>query len=164
MNPLRGPNEESFGVRFPPLSDAYDLALRRRAHDAWAKLDLPSGTKPLQEGVYAFSAGPTYETRAECRMFSALGADLVGMSTVPEVIVARHSGIKVLALSLVTNNCLLDPSVKGNDPSVKGLDEKALHDLTSKGAANHLEVLAAGRLAAARMQTLVSLVIDGLYA
>jgi purine-nucleoside phosphorylase len=82
MNPLRGPNEETFGVRFPPLSDAYDLALRRRAHRAWTAMGLEA---TLHEGVYGFSAGPTYETRAECRMFHSLGADLVGMSTVPEV-------------------------------------------------------------------------------
>lgn len=110
FHPLRGPNEEEFGVRFPPLSDAYDLELRQIAHRSWK--ELRAGTpseRRMHEGVYAFVAGPTYETRAECRMLRQLGADVVGMSTVPEIIAARHSGMAVLAFSLVTNKSVLDP-------------------------------------------------------
>jgi len=101
FNPLIGANLDSFGPRFPAVSDAYTYALRRIAFEAafsigWAEDD-------IREGVYAFVAGPSYETRAEARQLAAMGADVVGMSTVPEVIVARHSGIKVLGLSLITN-------------------------------------------------------------
>ncbi|KAF2666082.1 hypothetical protein BT63DRAFT_376695 [Microthyrium microscopicum] len=149
VNPLRGPNEEQFGVRFPPLSDAYDLALRRGAHDAWRKLGIK---RPLHEGVYSFAAGPTYETRAECRMLRTLGGDLVGMSTVPEVIVARHSGMRVLAFSLVTNKCLLDPPITGDNVLLQNLSESELDAFMTRGGANHAEVLEAGRQAASTMQ------------
>ncbi|GAA5825202.1 hypothetical protein JCM11251_006141 [Rhodosporidiobolus azoricus] len=100
-NPLIGANRETLGPRFPPMSDAYDFPLRRLAYLAAHDLQLPKGT--LKEGVYAWVAGPTYETRAEQRFLRAAGADVVGMSTVPEVIAARHAGLRVLVLSLVTN-------------------------------------------------------------
>ncbi|KAF4551407.1 Purine nucleoside phosphorylase-like protein [Elsinoe fawcettii] len=76
-HPLRGPNADDFGVRFPPLSDAYDIELRRRAHLAWQEIAPSNNARKLREGVYAFLCGPTYETRAECRMMRTLGADLV---------------------------------------------------------------------------------------
>jgi xanthosine phosphorylase len=98
FNPLTGPNDDAFGPRFPNLSQAYDLALRRRLQEHAAAL----GT-PLHEGVYLAAAGPSFETPAEIRAFKTLGADLVGMSTVPEVIVARHAGLRVAAVSVVTN-------------------------------------------------------------
>lgn len=97
-SPLVGPNDETLGPRFPDLSDAYDAGYRRLAREAAAELGLPLG-----EGVYAAWLGPAFETPAEIRMLRALGADLVGMSTVPEVLAARHMGIRCLALSCVTN-------------------------------------------------------------
>lgn len=167
FHPLRGPNEEDFGVRFPPLSDAYDLELRQRAHAAWEDLH-PRGDRSgirqrqMHEGVYAFVAGPSYETRAECRMLRSLGADVVGMSTVPEIIVARHSGMRVLAFSLVTNNAVLEAVVPGNDPELRGMRREELEAYLSRGRANHEEVLEAGRLAAEDMQRLVAKIVGEL--
>ena len=97
-NPLTGPNEERFGPRFPDLTEAYDLRFRNLAKEEAKKLKIT-----LHEGVYAALAGPSYETPAEIRYLRTIGADLVGMSTVPEVIVARHMGIRVMAISCVTN-------------------------------------------------------------
>jgi purine-nucleoside phosphorylase len=97
-SPLVGPNDDSLGPRFPDLTDAYDPEYRRLAHEAAGRLGLPLG-----EGVYAAWLGPAFETPAEIRMMRTLGADLVGMSTVPEVLAARHMGIRCLALSCVTN-------------------------------------------------------------
>jgi len=97
-NPLIGANDERFGLRFPDMSEAYDKKFRKLALDASTRL----GTN-LGEGVYAALAGPSFETPAEIRFLRAIGADLVGMSTVPEVLAARHSGIRVLGISCVTN-------------------------------------------------------------
>lgn len=97
-NPLIGENLETFGPRFPDMSDAYTKAYREVAYEV-AKQEGIS----LQEGVYLGVSGPTYETPAEIRAFKTLGADAVGMSTVPEVIVAAHSGMKVLGISAITN-------------------------------------------------------------
>jgi len=97
-SPLVGPNDESLGPRFPDMTDAYDPDYRRLAREAAARLGVELG-----EGVYAAWLGPAFETPAEIRMMRALGADLVGMSTVPEVLAARHMGIRCLALSCVTN-------------------------------------------------------------
>jgi purine-nucleoside phosphorylase len=97
-NPLNGPNDDSLGPRFPDMSDAYDSALRRKAVDAGAKLGIA-----LNEGIYAGLLGPSYETPAEIRYLRTIGADLVGMSTVPEVIAARHMGVRCMAISCVTN-------------------------------------------------------------
>ncbi len=94
-NPLRGPNEDSLGPRFPNMSDAYDANLRSLAQRA-------AGQR-LREGVYMMVAGPSYETPAEYMALRAMGADAVGMSTCPEVIVARHMGVRVLGISLITN-------------------------------------------------------------
>ncbi len=98
FNPLRGPNPEELGPRFPDMTHAYDPELRRIAHEVALELGIE-----LREGVYLATMGPSYETPAEIRAFRALGADLVGMSTVPEVIAARHAGMRVLAVSCVTN-------------------------------------------------------------
>lgn len=98
VNPLRGPNDEQLGERFPDMSDAYDPTLRRLAARVGSELGLT-----LREGIYACSQGPAYETPAEVRMLRTLGADLAGMSTVPEVIAARHMGARVLGISCVTN-------------------------------------------------------------
>ncbi|HEX2571511.1 MAG TPA: purine-nucleoside phosphorylase [Polyangia bacterium] len=97
-SPLRGANDDAVGVRFPDMSDAYDLSLRQLAADAGAEMGLR-----LREGIYACLPGPAYETPAEVRMVRILGADLVGMSTVPEVIAARHMRARVLGISCVTN-------------------------------------------------------------
>lgn len=162
---MRGPNDESFGVRFPPLSDAYDLNLRRRAHAAWAKLESSRTKKSrtLQEGVYAFVAGPTYETRAECRFLHQAGADLVGMSTVPEIIVARHSGIRILAMSLVTNNAVLAPGPRGDDPAIAKMSVEELNEYLSRGKATHEEVMEAGKDATKDVVALVRQVLIDLY-
>jgi purine-nucleoside phosphorylase len=97
-SPLVGPNDDTLGPRFPDMSDAYDPLYRSLARDAAERLGLTLG-----EGVYAAWLGPAFETPAEIRMLRTLGADLVGMSTVPEVLAARHMGIRCLALSCVTN-------------------------------------------------------------
>jgi len=102
-NPLLGANDERFGTRFPAMTDAYDPALRALAREVAAAL----GT-PLREGVYAMVSGPSFETPAELRMLRALGADAVGMSTVPEVIAARHLGMCVLGACCITNAALAD--------------------------------------------------------
>jgi purine-nucleoside phosphorylase len=97
-NPLAGPNDDRFGPRFPDMTHAYDPEFRRFVAEEGKKLALN-----LHEGVYLALAGPNYETPAEIHSFRAIGADLVGMSTVPEVIAARHSGLRVLGISCVTN-------------------------------------------------------------
>lgn len=97
-NPLIGPNNDRFGPRFPDMTRAYDAEFRRFVAEAGKKLALN-----LHEGVYLALAGPNYETPSEIHAFRTLGADLVGMSTVPEVLAARHSGLRVLGISCVTN-------------------------------------------------------------
>jgi purine-nucleoside phosphorylase len=98
MSPLVGPEDDSVGPRFPDMSVAYDPELRRFLHEAAASSGLS-----LREGVYAWLLGPQYETPAEIRMVKMLGAQAVGMSTVPEVIALRHMGVRVAALSCITN-------------------------------------------------------------
>jgi xanthosine phosphorylase len=98
MNPLSGANDASYGPRFPDMKDAYDPELRRLLRRAAKRASIR-----LAEGVYLASAGPSFETAAEVRAFHRLGADAVGMSTVPETIVARHCGLRVAGLSAITN-------------------------------------------------------------
>jgi purine-nucleoside phosphorylase len=128
-SPLRGPNDERLGPRFPDLSEAYDPTLRALT----ARVSDARGLGVLREGIYAGLPGPSYETPAEVRMLRALGADLVGMSTVLETIAARHMGARVLGLSCVAN------LAAGLSP----------HLLT------HEEVLETGRKAAPRFQALL---------
>lgn len=97
-NPLIGKNDSRLGVRFPDMSEAYSKELIEKAKAVASRLNIP-----LQEGVYVGNTGPTYETPAEVRMLRTLGGDAVGMSTVPEVIVARHSGLEVLGISCISN-------------------------------------------------------------
>ena len=97
-NPLIGPNDEKLGPRFPDMSNAYDPGLRKLALDAARELGIA-----LKQGVYLAVSGPSYETAAEVRAFRALGADAVGMSTVPEVIYANYLGLRVLGLSVIAN-------------------------------------------------------------
>jgi purine-nucleoside phosphorylase len=128
MNPLRGPNEADWGPRFPELSRAYDPALRALTREVGEAEGLP-----VHEGVYVMLAGPSFETPAEVRFLRMIGADAVGMSTVPEVIVACHGGMRVLALSGISN--VLNP--------------EAFEPPT------HEEVLHAGRVLAPRLLTLI---------
>ena len=97
-NPLTGPNDDTLGPRFPDMTEAYAAAYRAIAHDVAKTIGIQ-----LDEGVYAALSGPSYETPAEIRYLRTIGADLVGMSTVPEVILANYLGMKVLAISCVTN-------------------------------------------------------------
>ena len=97
-NPLVGPNDDRFGRRFPDMSEVYSKRLRGLAEDAARAIDLP-----IEHGVYVAVSGPSYETPAEIRAFRTWGADAVGMSTVPEAIVARHMGIEVLGISCISN-------------------------------------------------------------
>lgn len=98
VNPLMGPNDDTLGPRFPDMSEAYSREYREAAKQVARELCIP-----IREGVYAAMLGPSYETPAEIRFLRAIGADVVGMSTVPEVIVANHMGLKVLGISCVTN-------------------------------------------------------------
>lgn len=117
-SPLRGPNLESFGERFIDQTNVYDRGLRRMAAESAEQLNLP-----LKEGVYAYSRGPQYETPAEIRALRRLGADAVGMSTVPEAIAARHGGQRVLAISCISNMAagMLDQPLNHQDVMAVGV-------------------------------------------
>jgi purine-nucleoside phosphorylase len=128
INPLRGQLPADWGPRFPDMTAAYDPALRGLAHRLADELGVP-----LSDGVYAGLAGPTYETPAEVRMLQTLGADVTGMSTVLEVIAARHMGVRCLGISMVSN------------PAAGMSDEPIVHD----------DVLAAGKRAAGNVQKLI---------
>ncbi|XP_037358837.1 purine nucleoside phosphorylase [Talpa occidentalis] len=137
QNPLRGPNEERFGTRFPAMSDAYDRDMRLLAHRIWEQM---KEQRELQEGTYVMVAGPNFETVAECMLLQKLGADAVGMSTVPEVIVARHCGLRVFGFSLITN--------------------KVIMNYESHKTANHQEVLDSGKNAAQKLEEFISRLMD----
>ncbi|WLF78250.1 Purine nucleoside phosphorylase [Lodderomyces elongisporus] len=150
-HPLRGPNMEEFGPRFQPLSDAYDHELRKLFVTV-AKDELKL-TRKINEGTYFFAAGPTFESRAEVRLIRTLGGDAVGMSTVPEVIVARHCGLRVLALSLITNE-----GVGEKPPSALHENPKALDE----GMASHDEVLETANEASKDVQKIIESVVNKL--
>jgi purine-nucleoside phosphorylase len=128
LSPLRGPNLEEFGPRFPDMSQAYDRGLMELAREAARENGIP-----LQEGVYAALGGPSFETPADLRYLRIIGADAVGMSTVPEVIVARHGGMRVLGISGISNKANLD----GNTPTT------------------HEEVLTAGEVIAPKLIAII---------
>jgi purine-nucleoside phosphorylase len=124
-NPLIGPNDDRLGPRFPDMSEPYDARLREMARDVASEQRIT-----LREGVYVAVQGPNLETRAEYRFLRALGADVVGMSTVPEVIVAVHGGMKVLGISIITDACLPDALEPASLDQILAMAGKAEPDLT----------------------------------
>jgi purine-nucleoside phosphorylase len=136
-NPLWGPNDETLGPRFPAMNNAYDRELRRLALQVAGELGIE-----LRQGVYAGLGGPTFETPAEVRFLRMAGADATGMSTVHEVIVARHMGLRVLGFSGISNATIADPDVEEQ--------------------ANHEEVLAAGRAMTPKLMALIRGVLQRL--
>jgi purine-nucleoside phosphorylase len=130
LNPLRGPNLDEFGPRFPDMSAVYDSELRKRAKEVAEEEEIP-----VHEGVYICLAGPSYETMADLGFLRTIGADAVGMSTVPEATVARHGGTRVLGLSGITN---VLPTAGG--PVVE---------------TDHEEVLAAGEKLTPRLEKII---------
>lgn len=160
-NPLIGPNNDAFGPRFPSVSDAYDLHLRRLAFRCAHKLNL---FDRVQSGIYCFVSGPQYESRAESRLLRLAGGDAVGMSTVPEVIVARHMGVNVLGLSLITNIV-----VNRREDDVKVEVEREIkgelvnnQDGMNEDKANHEEVLKASNTYAENVRNLVNMIVQQL--
>ncbi len=131
LNPLRGPNDESLGPRFPDMTHAYDPGLLAITRTVATRLGIQ-----LREGVYIMLAGPSYESPADIRFLRMIGADAVGMSTVPEVIVARHGGMRVLGISLISNSLVFG-------------HEKVEHD----------QVLEAGKAALPKLASLVKQVL-----
>ena len=128
-NPLVGPNDDSLGPRFPDMSAPYDAELRALAREVAVERRIV-----LREGVYIAVTGPSLETRAEYRALRMLGADVVGMSTVPEVIVALHGGMRVLGVSIITDQCLpdaLEPATVERIIAVAGRAEPLLSSLVS---------------------------------
>jgi purine-nucleoside phosphorylase len=125
-NPLIGANDDRLGVRFPDMSAPYDAALGALARSVAADLGVS-----LREGIYVAVPGPNLETRAEYRMLRALGADVVGMSTVPEVIVAVHAGMRVLGLSIITDQCLPDALEPANVATIIATAGRAEPRLTA---------------------------------
>jgi purine-nucleoside phosphorylase len=146
-NPLYGPNDPAMGPRFPDMSAAYDPDLRRLAHRQAARLGFG-----LQEGVYAMLGGPSYETPAEVRFLRIIGADAVGMSTASEVVVARHGGMRVLGVSMISNAI----------PVAGAPAAEAVHTAAPAGLLGHEEVLAAGAAAAPRLLALIRAVLGEL--
>jgi purine-nucleoside phosphorylase len=136
LNPLRGPNDPEIGPRFPDMSQAYDPELRRLALQTAARLGIT-----LHQGVYIMLSGPSFETPADLRFLRLIGADAVGMSTVPEVTIAHHAGVRVLGISGISNAAVLEP-----------------------GAAtlSHEEVLATGKTIVARLSPLIKAIVHHL--
>jgi purine-nucleoside phosphorylase len=137
LNPLRGPNLDEFGPRFPDMSEPYDAHLQALARRAAARADLA-----LREGVYVCLAGPSFETLADLRFLRLIGVDAVGMSTVPEVIVARHGGTRVLGLSGISNVAPIEGA-----PTVE---------------TTHEEVLKAGQVLVPQMEMIIRGVLEAL--
>jgi len=127
-NPLRGPNLDEFGPRFPDMSQVYDLELLATAQQVSDELKLN-----VRRGIYAGLSGPSFETPADCRFLRLAGADAVGMSTVPEAIVARHGGLRVLGISGISNKI----------------------DINGNNVASHEEVLEAGKVIVPKLSALI---------
>ncbi|MCQ2154131.1 MAG: purine-nucleoside phosphorylase [Bacteroidales bacterium] len=127
-NPLVGPNLDSFGERFPDMTCVYDKGLRELAAESAKELGIP-----VKSGVYLASTGPTYETPAEVRFYRSIGADLLGMSTVPEAVAARHCGLKVFGMSVVTNksNDSSESRVLNDGQDVIRMADRATADMTA---------------------------------
>lgn len=136
-NPLHGPNDERFGPRFPPMNKAYNIEYRKIAKEVAKELNMEN---IIREGVYTCLGGPNFETVAELSMLKMVGVDAVGMSTVHEVITARHCDMKVFALSLITNECVTS------------------YEMDSE--ANHEEVLDVGRMRQEILRKFVSTLVD----
>ncbi|CAL1547839.1 unnamed protein product [Lymnaea stagnalis] len=139
VNPLVGPNDTRFGPRFPPMSRAYDLNIRQLA------LRLAKGMgfgDFIREGVYSMMVGPNFETVTECRLLQIVGVDATGMSTVPEVLVAKHCGMTVFGMSLITNMVIMEYDVENT--------------------ANHEEVLETGERRSKDLQKLVTAIVQEL--
>ncbi|MDC1143078.1 purine-nucleoside phosphorylase [Planctomycetota bacterium] len=126
VNPLIGTNDESLGVRFPDMSAPYSRRLIDLAHASASELDLK-----LREGVYVMVTGPSLETRAEYRMLRNMGADVVGMSTLPEVLAARHLGLEVAAFSIATDMCIPETLKEANIEEIIKTASKAEPKLTA---------------------------------
>ncbi len=124
-NPLVGPNLDALGPRFPDMSEPYDARLRTLFQSAAQEIGIP-----LRQGVYVAVQGPNLETRAEYRMLRTVGADVVGMSTVPEVIAARHMGMRVAAVSIITDQCLPESLEVADIPTIIQTAMRAEPDLT----------------------------------
>jgi purine-nucleoside phosphorylase len=135
LNPLRGPNLETFGPRFPDMSQVYDRGLMALAREEAQRTGVT-----LREGVYVCLSGPSFESPADLRFLRTIGADAVGMSTVPEVIVARHNNMRVLGLSGISNKANLDGST----------------------VTTHEEVLAAGKMIVPKLSKIMLGVLDRL--
>jgi len=135
LNPLRGPNDPELGPRFVDMSQVYDLGLREMALQVAGRLGFP-----LRQGVYVCLAGPTFETPADLKFLRLIGADAVGMSTVPEVAVARHAGMRVLGISGISNVAVIEP--------------------TGESATVHEEVLEAGKILVPKLTALLRGVIS----
>jgi purine-nucleoside phosphorylase len=125
-SPLIGPNDDRLGPRFPDMSEPYDAGLRSIARKVAMDLQIP-----LREGVYVAVTGPNLETRAEYRFLRGIGADVVGMSTVPEVIVAVHGGMRVLGVSIITDQCLPDALEPASLEKIIAVAAKAEPNLTA---------------------------------
>jgi len=134
-NPLLGPNMDAFGTRFPSMTHAYPRSLREAALESARELEVT-----LRQGVYAFLAGPNFETPAEVRYLRMVGADAVGMSTVPEALVAVHAGMKVLGISTITN--------------------VAIDQLDAGGETSHEEVLETGRIVVPQLTALLMAILE----
>jgi purine-nucleoside phosphorylase len=134
-NPLIGSNDEALGPRFPDMSEPYDTRLRAIARDVAVRERIV-----LREGVYVAVSGPSLETRAEYRALRTLGADAVGMSTVPEVIVAVHGGMRVLGVSIITDQCLPDALAPASVAQIIAVARRAEPNLTRlvRGVLEHL--------------------------
>lgn len=139
-NPLVGPNDDELGPRFPPVSNAFDTDLQSVVLKSAKELNMDEFVR--EDGTYCFVSGPMYESKAECRFLRSIGGDSVGMSTVPEIVAAHHSGIKVICLSLITNKVV----VKGDEGP----------------PASHEEVLDAVNTRSEQMQALVKEIVKEL--